>query len=145
MIQTKVAKVLNPTSVILAAGSDDGVKEGMEFVIYDLSETILDPETGEDLGKLELVKGRVYAVHVQDKLTWAQTKSRTAERVVDPVALLAKSWFPDAFLYGKQTIKETISEQLKVEGPATPEFDRTVRVGDKVRSVYQPEFAESVR
>ena len=132
MIQTKVAKVLSPTSVILAAGSDDGVKEGMEFVIYDLSETILDPETGEDLGKIELVKGRVCALHVQDKLTWAQTKSRTVERVV--------SLIPEtAFL--RRQVKEAVYEQLKVEGPPTPEFDRTVRVGDKVRNVYQPEFA----
>jgi hypothetical protein len=132
MIQTKIARVLNSTSVILAAGSDDGVKEGMEFVIYDLSETIRDPETGEDLGQLELVKGRVYAVHVQDKLTWAQTKSRTVERVV--------SLIPEMLALRRQ-VKETVYEQLKVEGPPTPEFDRTVRVGDKVRSVYQPEFA----
>ena len=45
MIQTKVAKVLNSTSVILAAGAEHGIKEGMEFVIYDLSEMIRDPET----------------------------------------------------------------------------------------------------
>ncbi len=135
MIQTTVAKVLSPTSVILATGSDDGAKEGMEFVIYDLSETILDPETGEDLGKLELVKGRVYAVHVQDKLTWAQTKSRTVTRPLFQPAGLAIT-----HLLG-QLSKETIYEQLKVEGAPTPEFDRTVRIGDKVRNVYQPEFA----
>ena len=133
MIQTKVAKVLNPTSVILAAGSDDGVEEGMEFVIYDLSESIRDPENGEDLGQLELVKGRVYAVHVQDKLTWAQTKSRTIERPLGPGAVLAQIY--------RLTMSETIYEQLKVEGPPTPEFDRTVRVGDTARNVYQPEFA----
>src|SRR6266540_3595082 len=106
MIYTKVAKVLNSTSVILAAGSDDGVKEGMEFVIFDLSEMIRDPETGEELGQLELVKGRVYAVHVQDKLTWAQTKSRTVERVINLI--------PTPFL--SRTSKETVYDELKVEG-----------------------------
>jgi hypothetical protein len=132
MIHTRVARILSPTSVILAAGTDDGIKEGMEFVIYDLSETILDPETGEDLGKLELHKGRVYAVHVQDKLTWAQTRSRTVERAV--------SLRPDPLSFLKP-VKETVFEQLQVEGSPATEFDRTVRVGDKVRSVYQPEFA----
>ena len=131
MIYTKVAKVLNSTSVILAAGSDDGVKEGMEFVIFDLSEMIRDPETGEELGQLELVKGRVYAVHVQDKLTWAQTKSRTVERVINLI--------PTPFL--SRTSKETVYDELKVEGASPIETDRVVRVGDKVRSVHQPEFA----
>ena len=139
MIHTKVAKVLNSTSVILATGSDEGVKEGMEFVIYDLSETILDPETGEDLGKLELVKGRVYAVHVQDKLTWAQTKSRTVERVINPMASMTRILFDSAFL--PQTIKATVHDELQVEGATDIQQDRVVRVGDKVRSVYQPAFA----
>lgn len=135
MIHTKVAKVLNATSVILAAGSDDGVKEGMEFVIYDLSETIHDPETGEDLGRLELIKGRVFAIHVQDRLTWAQTKSRTVGRVVDPRAGLAE------FALMKHSVTEVVSEQLKTADQTPITVDKTVRVGDKVRSVYQPEFA----
>lgn len=139
MIQTKVAKILNPTSVILAAGSDDGVKEGMEFVIYSLSETICDPETGEDLGQLELVKGRVYAVHVQDKLTWAQTKSHAVETVIDPLEVFTRQIARTAYL--RRTIKTTVHDELKVEGATDIQQDRVVRVGDKARSVYQPELA----
>ena len=67
--------MLNPTSVILAAGSDDGVKQGMEFVIYSLSETIRDPETGDDLGQLEIVKGRVFARPCPGQIDLGQTKS----------------------------------------------------------------------
>ncbi len=141
MIYTKVAKVLNSTSVILAAGSNDGIKEGMEFVIYDLSETICDPETGEDLGQLELVKGRVYAVHVQDKLTWAQTRARTVDRVIDPMAEVVRNLGFLNPLFQKQTVKVTVHDELHVEGASPIEVDRVVRIGDKVRSVYQPELA----
>jgi hypothetical protein len=144
MIHTKVAKVLNPTSVILASGWEDGVKDGMEFVIYSLSETIRDPETGEDLGQLEIVKGRVYAVHVQDKLTWAQTKSRVVERATNPYAELMQkeySGYLASILGTSRTVKETVYEQLKVAGAEPIEMDRTVRAGDRARSVYQPEFA----
>lgn len=144
MIRTKVAKVLNPLSVILAAGFEDGVKEGMEFIIYDLSETIYDPETGEDLGKLEIVKGRVYAVHVQDRLTWAQTRSRKVERVIDPLGGLSAA-ASIASVLGKRTITETVHDKLRVAEPETESAadsaDLIVRVGDKARSVYKPEFA----
>ena len=128
MIQTKVAKILSPTNVILAAGFDDGVKEGMEFVIYDLSETIRDPETGDDLGQLELVKGYVYAVNVQDKLTWAQTKPRK----IDLVRAM-----------GLGGLARVVQDELLVEGASPIAADRVVRVGDKARSVYQPELARA--
>src|SRR5947207_1217172 len=65
MVYTKVARIISDTDLILAAGSEDGVKEGTEFVIFQLGEPIPDPETGESLGELELVKGRVVATHVQ--------------------------------------------------------------------------------
>ena len=77
MIQTKVARVVSPTELILAAGSNDGVEEGMEFVVYSLSDAITDPDTGEDLGRVEIVKARVIAAHVQERITVARTKART--------------------------------------------------------------------
>jgi hypothetical protein len=132
MIQTKVARIIDPTLVVLAAGENDGVKEGMEFVIYDLSDQILDPETKEDLGRIELVKGRVVAEHVQDKITIARTPSRQVERTINPLAgLLAASslW--------TQTVKENIRDQLKVEGAVAIQKDQIVRVGDLVRSVTE--------
>jgi len=77
MIQTKVARVVSPTELILAAGSEEGVEEGMEFVVYSLSDTVTDPDTGEDLGRIQVVKARVIAAHVQERMTVARTKSRT--------------------------------------------------------------------
>ena len=55
-------------------------KEGMEFIIYQLSDPVLDPETQEQLGRLELHKGRIKVVHVQDKLSTARTLIRKVYR-----------------------------------------------------------------
>src|SRR5260370_36133362 len=79
MIQTKIARINSSTEVILAAGSRQGVKEGMVFVIYELGDEIRDPETGESLGRLELVKGRVTVAHVQEKVSHAVTLSKEKE------------------------------------------------------------------
>jgi hypothetical protein len=138
VIYATVAKVIDSTAIIIAAGADNGVREGMEFVIYDLSETIRDPESGEDLGRLELVKGRVFAEHVQDKMTVARTR---------PTQTSYSSRVMSIEDFHRAAIAAALSaptrEQLKIAGssPTSPETDRTVRVGDNVRSVYQPEFA----
>src|SRR5882724_6726445 len=76
MIHTKIARILSPTRVVLAAGQEHGVLEGMEFIIYELSDPIFDPETKESLGELELHKGRVKVIHVQENLSTAMTLPR---------------------------------------------------------------------
>jgi hypothetical protein len=131
VIYTKVARILSPTEIVLAVGAEDGVKKGMEFIIYDLSETINDPETHEDLGQIELVKGRVIAEHVQEKITVAKTPSKNVERVIG--ALGPVGAFPNPF--AERTIRETVQDQLKVEGAVAIQTDPVVRIGDRARSV----------
>src|ERR1700730_7423831 len=80
MIKTKIAQILSPTRVVISAGAAQGVRPGMEFIIYELSGEIFDPETKESLGQLELHKGRVEVIHVQDKIATAITPTRSAYR-----------------------------------------------------------------
>ncbi len=138
MIHTKVAKIIDPTTIVLPVGAADGVKEGMEFVIYDLSETIRDPDTGEDLGRLELVKGRVFAENVQEKLTVARTRARQQGGQIRVMSL--EDYLRTVYA---AALSGPTREELKIEDspPVPTDTDRTVRVGDMVRNVYQPEFA----
>ncbi len=65
-----VAEVVDNHRLVLNKGALDGVKKGMEYLIYSLSSyEITDPETGERLGYLELKKGLGEVVQVQEKLS----------------------------------------------------------------------------
>jgi len=131
MIYTKVARIISDTQVVLAAGSENGVEEGKEFIIFQFSDPIPDPETGESLGQLEFVKGRVVVTHVQDKVSVATTKTRQVTRRIPPVSESASV----SRLLGGYDVSETVADRLKVEGAVALETDPTVRVGDAVRSV----------
>lgn len=122
MIQTTVARVISPTTVVLAAGSEQGVREGTTFVIFAPGPLIKDPENGESLGHLEIVKGRVRATHVQDKLCIATTFTRVMD------------WLRP-FTLPSRIVEH---EQLQVEGAVDLETDQVVRVGDRARSVEEP-------
>ena len=126
MIQTKIARILSPTQVVLAAGLDQGVEEGMEFIIYELTEPIEDPETKESLGQLELHKGRVRVVHVQDKISTTRTKSRQVQRSIFAISPL---------LSYSETVYETLSVD-KNQVKSLPDANQIVKVGDLVRSVH---------
>lgn len=67
--QLKVVSVINDYKVAINAGSDQGIKVGQKFLIYSLSnQEIIDPDTNESLGFLEIVKGTGKAIHVQEKM-----------------------------------------------------------------------------
>ena len=73
-IRGKVARVLNSREVAINKGSDDGVKIGMIFKILSTKGSeIEDPDTGESLGSVELVKTRVKVTAVQKRISVAST------------------------------------------------------------------------
>nr|WP_321360475.1 hypothetical protein [uncultured Hyphomonas sp.] len=69
----RVAKVLDEYTVVLNKGARDGLAVGDKLLIFGIGEEILDPETGESLGQIELVRGRVKIQHLQDKICTARS------------------------------------------------------------------------
>ena len=130
-IKTKVARIDSNTTVVLAAGSEAGVREGMEFIIYQLGETISDPESGQPLGSIEHVKTRVVVRHVQETLCIASTKSRTVTRL-SPFELLEFHKLSQLSGPTKETVQDTFATDAQ---PAHATFDPKVRIGDHARSV----------
>ncbi len=130
MIQTKVARVVSPTELILAAGAEDGVEEGMEFIVYSLSDPVTDPDTGRDLGRIEVVKAKLIAAHVQDRITIARTKSRTVKRVIDAFEEIRRARSQ------RYETTQVVNEQMavdRIDAIFTP--DLVVRMGDSARTV----------
>jgi len=66
----KVVKVIDDYKLAINVGSEDGISAGQKFLIYEMSdEEIIDPDTKESLGFLELVKGTGKVIHVQQKIS----------------------------------------------------------------------------
>jgi hypothetical protein len=127
MISGKIARILSDSEIVLNIGSQDGVEVGMEFVIYSEDDHIIDPVTGEDLGALETVKGRVKVTHVMEKLSRAETLTY---RVESPLSSLASYKSP---LFYTETRKRKL--QVKQEQVVPAKDDLVVKIGDAVRSL----------
>ena len=65
----KVVKVIDDFSVVINKGLEDGFAEGQKYILLGIGEEIIDPETKENLGEIELVRGKVIVKHVQPKMT----------------------------------------------------------------------------
>jgi len=121
----KVAKIVDNYTIVINLGKNNGVKMNMKFVIYDEGEMIKDPETNEELGKLELVKGRVEVTNVQEKMCVAETYETEEERIYNPLESISEYLYPKS-IHVKKPLpieRDVESEPLKVH------------VGDLVRSI----------
>jgi hypothetical protein len=68
-----VAHVIDDYNVVINRGVDQGVKVGDTYLIYAIGPEMIDPETDEPLGALEIVRGRAVARHVQEKFSTLET------------------------------------------------------------------------
>ncbi|MEK6375183.1 MAG: hypothetical protein AABO58_21120 [Acidobacteriota bacterium] len=119
----RVIKVLNDYKVVINRGASDGIKKNMALLIYGLSrEELKDPETGENLGKLEIVRGTGVVAHVQDRMATVESnKKSTPSKTV-----VRRNMGPFAPL-GMGTEQETVTdepEQLPFDGAAEGDYVR---------------------
>lgn len=54
--------------VVINKGLNHSIIKGQQYLIYEIGEEIIDPVTGESLGKIEIVKGRGQVTHVQENM-----------------------------------------------------------------------------
>ena len=79
-----VAKIIDRVNVVVNRGKLDGVKAGQRFIVYRLSDdSIVDPDTGDDLGRLEIVLGSGKATHVQESIcTVTSDRTEPGEKTI---------------------------------------------------------------
>lgn len=76
IITGKVVKVLDEYHIVINRGSADQVRKSCRFLVYSLGEELQDPETGENLGRLEIVCGEGIVDHIQERMTTLKTGRR---------------------------------------------------------------------
>lgn len=120
-----VAKVADLKTIVINRGLEHGLEPGQRIQVYSIGEEIIDPETKQSLGKLEIIKGTGKVVHVQEKIATVSsdmktTPSKTIRR--DPTGL-------SAFMGSFQSYQEE-----EILPPITVDFDNP-EIGDKVRTI----------
>ncbi|MEF9481040.1 hypothetical protein [Ralstonia sp. 1B3] len=69
----KVVGLIDSTTVVINAGELKGIGLGDKFLLVGLGDIVVDPDTNEELDRLEIVRGKVKVVHVQSKISTVQS------------------------------------------------------------------------
>lgn len=69
----RVIRIIDDTSLVVNCGLEDGVKKGDKMQICGVGATIVDPETKEELGHLDIVKAKLNVSEVYEKMSVCET------------------------------------------------------------------------
>jgi hypothetical protein len=133
-ITGKVVEIKSPYSVVINRGHDNGVEEGMRFVIYEKGEELKDPDTDESLGNFEYVIAKVKVNYVREKYSVAETYEN---ETIDLGPLLGMASVATDF-YKPRTITSRIALPLdnKIQNQLSGEGrELVVNKGDLVRQI----------
>lgn len=137
-IRGAVAQILNARELVINRGTTHGVLVGMQFAVLNpLGQDIVDPETGEHLGSIEVPKVFVKVVRVAENLSIASTfrTYMTGSRgsLSAWAALLPNSEPPRKQVETLRTDSPTVKEDLDPK-------DSYVHVGDPVIQAREDEY-----
>lgn len=127
----KIAHVKNDYEFVINKGADDGISVDDMLIIYRLGDEIKDPETGESLGTLEDIIGRVIVTHVQERM--ATVKSHEFDKLPNKTEIKKIVKSSNAGMWGvltgdgAQEITTTTPGEMKIK--ALP----SVRIGNYVK------------
>ena len=135
-IRGKVARILTSRQLAFNIGREQGVTVGMKFDVLDpKGDDIHDPDTGDVLGSLYRPKVRVEIVHVEERLSVAQTFRHTEVNVggagLGTVSGLSRLFTPPQWIVKYET--------LKTEEKTWEDLDESqsyVKIGDPVVQVF---------
>lgn len=139
-IVAKVAAVMDDTTLVLNAGSQMGVKEGMLFDVVAQHQEITDPDTGQSLGQWEVAKARVVVTHLQEKMSTVRSPlTAQAETSGTLSTLMVRHSFG---LYGEREGNRNALD-VRTSGMTGRPAVKPIEVGDLARRVVLPDLTES--
>lgn len=109
----KVAHVPSSTSVIINKGRNQGISVGDRFLVFYMGDEIFDPDTKESLGRVEVVRGRAQATHVQDSISTLESNETIS--VSGPRKIVTREPTLGYYLSGAQReiVEEAAEEKIK--------------------------------
>lgn len=138
-LRGKVAAILDEQRLVINVGMERGVSVGDRFIIFENGQDIHDPMSQQSLGRLELVKAQVEAVHVQEKMTLVMpVKKATSTEVTVLSATLARTSSSGATDIHRDRLAVKVDQ---VSG--LPQINSAIAIGDDARSVNAVEASLS--
>jgi hypothetical protein len=138
MIKGKIIKIIDDYTIVTNIGKNLDAKIGQEFKIISIGDEIVDPDTHEILGNLEMLRGVVKITYLQEKMSTMTSARYYKEPDIKEIRKLTPIESSQPNKYGALSglgfyVEKKQEEIIKTtEGLKKPEPLDNVSVGDVV-------------
>lgn len=127
-----IVDIIDDFKVVINAGANKNLVNGTKFLIVGIGKEISDPETGESLGNVEIIRGHAQVIHVQEKISTLESVDFIKKPDVREITKIIKTSDGrngglSAFLAGNS---EETTEIIKPQEARLKSLN--VEVGDKI-------------
>lgn len=116
----RVVRIIDDTSLVVNAGTENGVEKGDIMQICGVGATIVDPETKKELGCLDIVKAKLNVSEVYDKMCVCETPY---------VSTYFSNLLSSSLFSSKQEKMDVEPTEILGDG------DKTIRIGDVAKHI----------
>ena len=141
-INGKVAHIIDDTTLVLNIGLSQGVCAGMIFAVFAEHQEVVDPDSGQVLGRWEVVKAQVVVTHVQEKMCTVRSPLQSEGGQVASAPLSTLMVEHSRGHYGSRRDAERRRLEVNPSQVAGTPQTSPIAVGDQVRSSGQSEAGE---
>jgi hypothetical protein len=128
-IRGQVAQLIDESTLVINRGSEHGVQVGMRFAVLNRKGAdVVDPETGESIGSVDVEKVLVKVVRVEPKLA----VGRTFRTFTSGLGIFSSTSRRETLRTDSATYRQELSEQ-----------DSIVKIGDPVVQAVGDEFGNA--
>jgi hypothetical protein len=128
-IRGHVAQLIDESTLVINRGSEHGVQVGMRFAVLNRKgANVVDPETGESIGSVDVEKVLVKVVRVEPKLA----VGRTFRTFTSGLGMFSSTSRRETLRTDSATYRQELSEQ-----------DSIVKIGDPVVEAVGDEFGNA--
>lgn len=119
----KVIKIIDDFNIVINGGKEDSLKVGDNLEVFTEGEILKDPDTGDTLGKLDLIKAKIKVKDLFEKFSVC-TNAEEGVTIMSQISTASNS---HKFRPGKLNVQQ--SEITGYGSSAT----KAIKIGDLVR------------
>jgi hypothetical protein len=136
-IEGKVIKIIDTYKLAINKGKKDGIKENDRFIILEKGEELLDPDTNESLGYLEIPKLKMKVIHIQEKISILESDEIdiSFEEKIKKIRKNSENIMRISFLYPFSEPKEEEIIEKIPHRKLISINERKIKIGDIARKI----------
>ncbi|EJD7030465.1 hypothetical protein [Enterobacter hormaechei] len=123
------------TQFVINKGYNDDIRYKERFLIVALGEDIIDPDTNENFGRLEIVKGEAVVHHIQEKMTTLISNQFTEEPAKEETIYKSEAISRARTVFGIPNFDRMPSKKVKIDAEKRIKPLLNVRKGDYVKII----------